>query len=644
MAETLEDKKRNQKIDELVNSQTKLVKSINQLLSGRKDEQPKVAEQKRDRFLKEKDLVKGLLNKNQETLNKIFKVNSENLKANKTKRGKGLFGLIGGFGSILAFGGLAGYLLTGKKEFLFSTVKGLVKYMPTKILFKPIEAAIKGMAPIIGKGFGSVFKGAFGFLKKGGKFLPKLDFLVKPLSGLFGFVGKMGNVLKPISGLIGKLGGGVAKQAGKGLAKSGGKSALKKIPVLGAVLGVIFGIQRFKKRDIVGGLGELASGVASIFPGPGTAISMAIDGLLLVKDLKGSFGGKKEDKKKRKKGGVSNIPILGPIVKLFKAQLNFLKDPLGSIENVAPTLNNLIPGLGDKIIDAVGWVRGLKNNPVVKGVMKGASAVKKGAGKLFGGAKKLLGLGDPMPPPANVPSYQPKTVPFTKNILMTPDIENEKNSEKLRGLIPGLSFYKKDIDVSGVNPAVWHNFTGMVQEYNAMTGKNVQLNSAYRNVKKQEELYKTKPDGTVAKPGRSLHNFGYALDINSKEANDMERMGLMRKWGFHQPGVKGGWKHPEPWHIEPRGIDRADIRQQGLIGRSEEGKSQIGDAMPVTQNAANKLNTASDKIPTKINNETPTMSLSAESIIELASKIAEFGKQNITRIESKQQIQVDGRF
>ena len=65
------------------------------------------------------------------------------------------------------------------------------------------------------------------------------------------------------------------------LAKCGGRSPAKKIPVLGAVLGVGFGIGRLCQGDFgMAGL-EVLSGVASlgdlIVPGAGSATSLAID-------------------------------------------------------------------------------------------------------------------------------------------------------------------------------------------------------------------------------------------------------------------------------------------------------------------------------------------------------------------------------
>jgi hypothetical protein len=63
-----------------------------------------------------------------------------------------------------------------------------------------------------------------------------------------------------------------------------GKSFLKKLPLLGLVAGVGFGINRAWHGDWAGAGMEIASGAFSLVPGAGTAASVAIDVALLEKD------------------------------------------------------------------------------------------------------------------------------------------------------------------------------------------------------------------------------------------------------------------------------------------------------------------------------------------------------------------------
>ena len=91
----------------------------------------------------------------------------------------------------------------------------------------------------------------------------------------------------------------LAKQSLKSTTKVGaklgvkavGKSLLKKIPVVGLLAGIGFGLKRAMKGDFAGAALELASGAASTIPGLGTAASVAIDAGLAAKDYKAATGG-----------------------------------------------------------------------------------------------------------------------------------------------------------------------------------------------------------------------------------------------------------------------------------------------------------------------------------------------------------------
>ena len=78
-----------------------------------------------------------------------------------------------------------------------------------------------------------------------------------------------------------------AKVATKLAAKTAVKVGLKKIPVVGLIAGLGFGVQRLLKGDVAGALMEAGSGIASTIPGPGTAISAGIDAALIAKDVTG---------------------------------------------------------------------------------------------------------------------------------------------------------------------------------------------------------------------------------------------------------------------------------------------------------------------------------------------------------------------
>lgn len=76
-----------------------------------------------------------------------------------------------------------------------------------------------------------------------------------------------------------------AKTGGKAVAKGIGKAVLKKIPLIGLIAGVGFGIERMMRGDWGGGLTEIASGAVSTVPGFGTAASVALDAGLMARDM-----------------------------------------------------------------------------------------------------------------------------------------------------------------------------------------------------------------------------------------------------------------------------------------------------------------------------------------------------------------------
>ena len=96
--------------------------------------------------------------------------------------------------------------------------------------------------------------------------------------------------------------------------------------------------------------------------------------------------------------------------------------------------------------------------------------------------------------------------------------------------------------------------TKTTTEYQQLTGKKLPVNSAFRSIDEQAKLYKTKPKGMAAAPGSSLHNFGFAVDTNSGVGGELQKNGLLAKYGFERPISK------EPWHMQPAGMTLAAAR------------------------------------------------------------------------------------
>lgn len=122
----------------------------------------------------------------------------------------------------------------------------------------------------------------------------------------------------------------------------------------------------------------------------------------------------------------------------------------------------------------------------------------------------------------------------------------------------------KGVVLDGMNPTFMRNFYGMAEEYGRLTGKKININDAFRSYQAQMEA-KKKYGARAASPGSSLHEFGLAMDIDSATLDEMDKMGLMRKYGFTRP--VGG----EKWHMEPIGI-QTDIaamkKDSGLANKA----------------------------------------------------------------------------
>ena len=134
---------------------------------------------------------------------------------------------------------------------------------------------------LLGKAGG--FAGKVGGLAKGG--IGTLGKAAGSVAGL-GILGKAGNVAKGAAGGLGKIGSGLLKGGGKALGSMGLKSAVKKIPLIGALAGAGFAAKRLFDGDLTGAGLELMSGLAGTVPGAGTAASLGLDVALAARDNK----------------------------------------------------------------------------------------------------------------------------------------------------------------------------------------------------------------------------------------------------------------------------------------------------------------------------------------------------------------------
>ena len=196
-----------------------------------------------------------------------------------------------------------------------------------------------------------------------------------------------------------------AKVATKLAAKTAVKIGLKKIPVVGLVAGLGFGLQRLMKGDITGALMEAGSGIASTIPGPGTAISAAIDGALIAKDVTGMKDGGEVSSPTQAliaEGGEPELVVphskLGPVFQNLLKQvgtiltdvttgfLSTLPVPTAASQGVLSEAAKLSAVFGQKASPVKGMFKGSKIKKMAKGFLKRA------AGGAMGLAKSAFGM------------------------------------------------------------------------------------------------------------------------------------------------------------------------------------------------------------------------------------------------------------
>jgi len=130
-----------------------------------------------------------------------------------------------------------------------------------------------------------------------------------------------------------------------------------------------------------------------------------------------------------------------------------------------------------------------------------------------------------------------------------PPISNVLNKNiRSNHIIPADS----DVDIEGLQPETISALSAMADEFFNQTGREIKINSAKRSHAKQKHLWEAN-DGkrwlyNSSAPGHSLHESGYAFDVDSGVANMIDQLGLFDKYGFVRP-IKG----KEPWHITLKG-------------------------------------------------------------------------------------------
>lgn len=227
-------------------------------------------------------------------------------------------GILGGFGSLLKMAsgllgdvfGLATKLLEGIGGRLLSLLGGLGLALGGKLIRGGITAA-KFIGRGITKAAGFVASGVKSLFGMGGKEAAETaaDTGIKTAEKTGVEAAEKGTG-KAAEKVLAKEGGEAAVKEGAKVAGKGGLKAIvakvigprvakvvaKSVPFVGALAGLGFGIARAMEGDWKGAAAEVAGGTASLFPGVGTAASVATDVGLLARDVyKSAYGVFPED-------------------------------------------------------------------------------------------------------------------------------------------------------------------------------------------------------------------------------------------------------------------------------------------------------------------------------------------------------------
>jgi hypothetical protein len=183
------------------------------------------------------------------------------------------------------------------------------------------------------------------------------------------------------------------------------------------------------------------------------------------------------------------------------------------VEKFTSVMTSAIAGV-NKALGISGGAAGTAPTSAKDANRQAQASAKAGGAGFFGqqwagikaGAAHTFGIG------GETPSGGPPSINSMDYIKFTGGTGSEEHFKKLQ-------------------PNVQSAFLQMAQEYNNLTGKKLQVNSAFRSPEEQANV----DSGTNPKaaPGMSLHQLGRALDIQSDQVADLASKGLLGKFGFN---------------------------------------------------------------------------------------------------------------
>lgn len=110
----------------------------------------------------------------------------------------------------------------------------------------------------------------------------------------------------------------------------------------------------------------------------------------------------------------------------------------------------------------------------------------------------------------------------------------------------GITGNRKNLQ--NLDPTFERQIAGAVAEYHQRTGRKVTMTSGFRYPGDQARIAGQRGAMTPARPGRSRHERGLAMDFSTGDATAMERSGILRKYGLVQ-----AFPARDPVHIQQIG-------------------------------------------------------------------------------------------
>ena len=258
--------------------------------------------------------------------------------------------------------------------------------------------------------------------------------------------------------------------------------------------------------------------------------------------------------------------IVNPVVSFLSSIRDKFIDGLIAVINAVPDFGlDKVKEIKTKLIDSVS---GFKSKPQAQTKKEEPQQISSSTIKAESGKEAIN-------PPMAVSNQLPKAQdaqPAVSNQPSPLDVDLKKY----------VNLKDSSINLDGLDDAVKKRLGAVAYEYFNATGQKIQINSAFRDPKEQEELFKKYGSPRAAKPGKSKHEVGLAFDMNSGDANKSIAMGLFDKYGFHRP-IK-----EETWHIEPTEIKNSvpdnPVNPGQAVLVSNEGKATVpSDGKPISE-------------------------------------------------------------